>query len=281
MKSHNTVYFIVTCILFQMPPVWEHPPHRVMILTVEPYGDILGFHILKEGTTEEMNEDMAFYTAFCGHGRNKANAVKDAPSKTHKCFYFSDNRKSLKKARKKGWIPVELHGGVPLKDIIESNMRAKHLKVVPHRYKELQGFRYLVYSDAGTRVDENQIIDVINNDLKNSAYFLKLHPFNKADVWDEFLEAMHQPRYRTQKEMMKVYIEEQMTEKGLSFRGEYMFWCCFMLRDTQHPLYTEINETWMSHIQKCGIEDQVSFFFIYQIFHEHIQPDLENKITFS
>jgi hypothetical protein len=32
-----------------------------------------------------------------------------------------------------------------------------------------------------------------------------------------------------------------------------------MLRDTQHPLYAEINETWI----------------------KHIQPDLDNKITFS
>jgi hypothetical protein len=228
-----------------------------------------------------MDLSMAFYTAFCGHGRNKANVVKHAPSQTYKCFYFSDNQRTLKKATNKGWIPIELHGGEPLKDIIESNMRAKHLKVLPHRYTELEDFRYLVYSDAGTRVDENQVIDIITCELNNSAYFLKLHPFNKPDVWDEYLEAMHQPRYRSQKEMMKDYIEEQITEHGLSFRGEHIFWCCFMVRDMQHPLTTKINETWMDHIQKCGIEDQVSFFFIYQMFHESIKPDLNNKITFT
>jgi hypothetical protein len=37
-----------------------------------------------------------------------------------------------------------------------------------------------------------------------------------------------------------------------------------------------INTTWYEHINECGIQDQISFFFIKQLFNNDIYPFFEN-----
>jgi hypothetical protein len=40
----------------------------------------------------------------------------------------------------------------------------------------------------------------------------------------------------------------------------------------KHPEINKIGETWLNHIQMCGIQDQISFFFVKQLFSDYILP---------
>jgi hypothetical protein len=43
----------------------------------------------------------------------------------------------------------------------------------------------------------------------------------------------------------------------------------------KHEKIKEINNTWYQHIQECGIQDQISFFFVKQLFNDYIYPFTE------
>jgi hypothetical protein len=61
------------------------------------------------------------------------------------------------------------------------------------------------------------------------------------------------------------YITEQL-ESGLKVVAKNRYWTSAILRDMTHPDTPKINEMWLEHIQKCGIQCQVSFFFVAQHF---------------
>ena len=45
----------------------------------------------------------------------------------------------------------------------------------------------------------------------------------------------------------------------------------------KHEKINLINETWYAHIQECGIQDQISFFFVKQLFDAYIFPFTESQ----
>ena len=91
------------------------------------------------------------------------------------------------------------------------------------------------------------------------------------NIWDEYNESMKQHRYILQNEKYKKYINKQINN-GLSEITEYHYACGFLIRNMKHEKIIEINKTWYEHIQECGIQDQISFFFVKQLFNGHIYP---------
>jgi hypothetical protein len=47
----------------------------------------------------------------------------------------------------------------------------------------------------------------------------------------------------------------------------------------KHVKMVEINTTWYEHINECGIQDQISFFFVKQLFNDNIYPFVENPFN--
>ncbi len=43
----------------------------------------------------------------------------------------------------------------------------------------------------------------------------------------------------------------------------------------RHEKNNELSSTWYQHIQECGIQDQISFFFVQQLFSDIIYPFTE------
>ncbi len=43
----------------------------------------------------------------------------------------------------------------------------------------------------------------------------------------------------------------------------------------KHEIINELNNTWYKHILECGIQDQISFFFVKQLFEPFIHPFTE------
>lgn len=228
--------------------------------------------------------NLAFYTCFYGDNNNKAFKIPEIPSLKYKCYYFTNNKTIFNKLTNTKWIGIYDN-----KQIIENNdkynisscMASKHIKVCPHEYNELNQYDYLCYLDSKLKkINEKFIENYINYFFihGNFALLLRRHWFVKPDVWCEYNESMKQPRYQNQCQQYCKYINKQI-ENGLHTKTMYHCCCGLLIRNMKHPKMLEINNTWYQHIQECGIQDQISFFFIKQLFKGFIYPFTEIPFT--
>jgi hypothetical protein len=103
---------------------------------------------------------------------------------------------------------------------------------------------------------------------QNYTLLLREHPRTRS-VWDEYTDSITQDRYMLESEKYKNYIKNQI-QNGLSEITKHHCACGFLIRNMKHEKMNELNTTWYRHIQECGIQDQISFFFVKQLFTEYI-----------
>jgi hypothetical protein len=72
-------------------------------------------------------------------------------------------------------------------------------------------------------------------------------------------------RYKAESERYSEYIKAQIAN-GLQETVENHCACGFLIRNMKHPAMAEIGRKWFEHIQACGIQDQISFYFVKQLF---------------
>ena len=163
-------------------------------------------------------------------------------------------------------------------DLIESCMVGKHIKSMPQDYPQLKYYDYLCFLDSKLeKVNEIFVENFINKYFikQNYALLLREHWFIRHNVWNEYDASMGQERYKICSEQIKNYIHNQ-TKNGLSQITQHHCACGFLIRNMKHEKIIEINTTWYKHIQECGIQDQISFFFVKQLFkREYILPFTE------
>ena len=151
-------------------------------------------------------------------------------------------------------------------------MIGKYIKTCPHKFKELQEYDYLCYMDSKLSfVNAPLIEEYINTYLieQNFAILIRQHWYIANSVWDEYNESMGQHRYRIESDKYTNYINNQIN-KGLKPITERHCACSLLIRNMKHEKTNEINDAWYQHIQECGIQDQISFFFVKQLFEPFI-----------
>lgn len=212
--------------------------------------------------------NLAFYTCFYGSCGNSAFNIPPLPSNKYDCYYFTNNESMLEKLNKTGWIGVFERDKEVTDDVIRSCKMGKHVKTQPHLYNELKQYDYTCFLDSKLeKVSETFVETMIERFFIEGGYALLLrhHWFLGNNVWEEFHESMLQERYRAYCEQYLKYIEKQLSS-GLSETTAYHCACGFLVRNMKHPVIQELNETWYQHIEECGIQDQISFFFVKQLF---------------
>ena len=212
--------------------------------------------------------DLAFYTYFYGSNENNAFSIPQIPSSKYKCYYFTNNERMIQYLKETEWIAI--YDDKPTTDdMFESNMVGKHVKTMPHEYPLLKDYTYLCYLDSKVeKVNEQFVESHISKYFidQNYAILLREHVFIAPCVWDEYIESiLHHPRYRMQSHRYLRYIMGQLAS-GMSQTTEKHAQCGFLIRNMLHPKTNEIGSTWYRHIQECGIQDQISFFFVKQLF---------------
>ena len=221
--------------------------------------------------------NLAFYTYFFGSNNNVAYKIPKLPTMKYKCYYYTNNSSLFNEILKTNWIPIFIN--VVFKDdMIESNLYGKHIKSCPHLYPVLNTYDYLCFLDSKSeKVNFNFVTDVIKNYLQKNNYALLIreHWDIHNNVWNEFNESMKQKRYLIQKEQILTYINKQKTN-GLKEITDHHCATGFLIRNMRHHKINDINETWYSHIQECGIQCQISFFFVKQLFDAYIYSFTEN-----
>jgi hypothetical protein len=215
---------------------------------------------------------VAFYTVFFGIDDNKANRVNEAPSKLHSCYYFTNNEATFHAACSKGWIAIYVDSSPVTDDAIESAMQAKVLKAKPTANSILQTYDFTMYLDSKLIINTDNAFRLLNTYPNDIAYIIKTHPYLPNSVWAEFHESLYQERYRQLQDKMSKYIEEMLS---YGFQAEFnnLYATGVIIRNMRHPKTKQIDEAWFTHIQKCGIECQISFFFVNQLFSQFVIPD--------
>lgn len=219
--------------------------------------------------------NLAFYTYFYGSDKNAAFKIPVIPSLKYKCFYYTNNLNLISLLQQTKWIPV--YDNKPSDDdVIESNMIGKYIKTCPHEFPHLKDYDYLCYLDSklehvSEKFVEAYIRKYFETNTKKYAIILRNHTFIEPDVWKEYEVSMNQHRYKIQSDAYKQYIKSQI-DAGLKSETPYHCQCGFMIRNMKHPEVNNIGEMWLKHIQMCGIQDQISFFFVKQLFSDHILP---------
>ena len=220
--------------------------------------------------------NLAFYTYFYGSNSNPAFKIPSLPSLKYKCYYYTNNKTIIENLQPTGWIGV--YEDTPTNDdLIESCMRGKHIKAMPHNYAELKDYDYLCFIDSkAAKVNTAFVEQCIDTYFikQNYALLLRQHEFLPPDVWVEFNVSMRQERYRLEREKYEAYIHKQVA-KGLNTTTPQHCQCGFLIRNMKHPKMIDIDTTWYQHIQECGIQDQISFFFVKQFFEGYIRPFTE------
>jgi hypothetical protein len=217
--------------------------------------------------------NLAFYTYFIGSDDNPAFKIPVIPSLKYKCYYYTNNKTILEQIKKTDWIPVFIDI-ITTDDIYESNMIGKHIKSMPHLYKEIKDYDYLCFLDSkvvelSETFIENYIQKYFIND--NYALLIRQHPEIGESAWNEYNFSMIQWRYANQRERYRKYIKNQLS-KGFYDKTKYHCITSFLLRNMKHKKLIELNETWYNHILECGIQCQISFFFVKQLFPDCILP---------
>ena len=211
--------------------------------------------------------NLAFYTCFYGDSANPAYKIPELPSEKYDCYYFSNNQDILKKLDGTKWIQV-YDNKKPSSDVIQSCMQGKHVKVLPEDFGILTKYDYLCFLDSKLdKLSETFIENLIEKYFieQNYALLLRNHINLQDSVWNEFYESMRQDRYAKQKNNIILYINEQISS-GLKETTENHAQCGLLIRNMKHPKIYDLDATWYSHIQKCGIQDQISFYFVKQFF---------------
>ena len=228
--------------------------------------------------------NIAYYTYFYGSDDNQAFSIPDIPSTKYPCFYFTNNRSMFNTLENTPWIGIFIDKPTT-DDIIQSNMEGKHVKVLPHEYKELRDFDYTVMFDSKAGlINEGFVEGAIQTLFVNNTFAMTMreHWFyqnRKKDeyesIWNEYEVAMQCDRYKIQKDQYKSYIDEQLS-RGFSHKTKDHCACGFIIRNMKHPKIKVIDYTWYSHVLQCGIEDQISFFFAKQPFMDYIYSFRDN-----
>ena len=217
--------------------------------------------------------NLAFYTYFYGSNNNKAFAIPELPSLKYKCYYYTNNDTIFQILKNTNWIGI--YDDKPTTDdLIQSCMVGKHIKSMPHEYSELKEYDYLCYLDTKLgKVNETFVEKFIVKYFieQNYALLLRKHWFVGNNVWDEYRESMIQDRYKIESVKYQQFIANQ-EKNGFSLVTDYHCVTGFLIRNMKHEKIIEINKTWYQHIQECGIQCQISFFFTKQLFKDYIHP---------
>lgn len=209
------------------------------------------------------NPNLAVYSTFCGATQNKTfNSNPIDQSVPH--FFISNNHEILKDAHAAGWTPIHLDEPVSA-DPVYSAWQAKYAKALPHLIKPLNDYDFTFYKDD--KINFN--LDLIKSFCKDAeqndySFMLRPHNFLFGNILYEFGEAMLQPRYKVLWDKTTEYLTEEI-KNGLNLECQ-MYWTSAILRNMNHPDTQKINDMWMDHIGRCGIECQISFDVIAQEF---------------
>lgn len=182
-------------------------------------------------------------------------------------YFFSNNTSTLKKALKRGWIPIDYEPTTHEDDPVLNNLDAKVYKVRPHLHPTLNRYEYIFFLDSKIRYNERALVNFLTTRTEKAMFMIAHMSRTRPFLQNEFNESMNQERYAKQRDQILRFIsthEDESTKEPDTFYQMSM-----ILRKNAHPNTKDIGELWHDMIRECGIQDQISFYFVQQKF-DHV-----------
>lgn len=204
--------------------------------------------------------NLAIYSTYCGPTNNTTFCRR--AHTVYPSYFVSNNQEVLAIAASNGWNPIYNPAQPITANPIESALQSKVAKTLPHMFEELNKYDYLFYIDDKYTISEGLVSDlVLDLNNRNAAIAMKQHRFLSPNVLIEFAESLKQDRYYLQREQMAAFIAARAAQgDSLTSPAHYETGC--ILRNMRHPDITDIDNMWFKYIMECGIECQISFFFV-------------------
>ena len=219
---------------------------------------------------EKHTSDLAFVTGYIGQDRGGQARIPTVPRAGHS--YFITNLSDVAQAAlAKGWIPI-MNMCENTATYIDSTQASKPLKVFPQQFVSRvskQAYRFMVWYDNKFDVNVAGVSDAVAQWNPNHALLMHRHPFLCCGADVELKESMKHHRYKLQEKQYVKYMEEE-ARAGFPAHGERHFQCGFLLYRLDHPDCAKIQNMWMAHIKRCGIECQISMYYVAQRFPDSI-----------
>jgi hypothetical protein len=236
--------------------------------------DTTNQHIVFTPLKETRKKRLAFYTCFLGGDSNWANVIPQVPSEIDDCYYFTNNQNMYQRLESTNWIRIWLD--IPIEnDNVRDAMNTKHLRCCPREYTVLRNYEYSCWIDSKFEVtDIQKVYEMVDSLTDSKVIAITRHPVEHKDVWGEYMLAIQYSKYYAQKEQYQIYIHKRLQE-GFD-KNKPLRHCTGFIVRKQCPKTDAIGRLWYSHIQECGIECQISWQFICQLFEDSI-VDFEPK----
>lgn len=217
-----------------------------------------------------MSASLAFYTGFFGNDTNWAAMIPNVPHPSYDAWYFTNNPRIFERLAHTGWkrvwVSTPIHG-----DNVKDALSSKELRCCPERFPELANYDYLCWLDSKMHFTSWAAFEEMWEALRSSETLLVAatqHPTPYTSVWGEYEAAIKYEKYAREKDAYRRYIEDQLA-KGMDVSKPQRICCGFRLMKMV-PRRKELGETWLQHIHMCGIEDQITWQFVHQLYEEAI-----------
>ena len=224
-------------------------------------------------TESKFNKSIAFYTVFFGGDDNWAKLVPDLPTTKHDCYYFTNNRQLYNRLTWSNYRSVFMNDIPVHDDPIKDALAAKELKACPHHSSILSKYDYTCYTDSKLGCDAEKVIKLIEElDQSDQCAIFSKHSCSDTfhSVWDEYKLCLQFPKYASQKDQYKAYLEKYLNH-GFSEHIDTHYCTGFIVRKNS-PKTIEMCDLWYDHIKECGIECQISFSLVQQLYKDIIKP---------
>lgn len=213
---------------------------------------------------------LAFYTCYFGSDDSFSRAVPPVPSEKYDCYYFTNHYGIyvyLDSTRwKRVWMDKPIHN-----DDLKDTMESKEIRCCPERFPQLRGYDYLCWMDTKISLTSEEALEAMWCTLRASRTLCvaaTAHPCGYENVWGEYELAIQHERYAREKDTYKAYIENQLS-RGMDPSRPNRICAGFRLMK-MNDRRKELGETWLSHIHQCGIEDQISWQFVHQLYEDAV-----------
>lgn len=217
-------------------------------------------------TFDRNNIKLAYYTCFFGGENNYSYLIPPVPSNYYDCYYFTNNRTIYDRLENTNFIRVFVDD-IPIYNCQNKDtMSSKKIRCMPFDYDILQKYNYLCWFDNKLEIYSDKVETIVYHldTLEQSLVFVKHPYFDKyLSIWDEYNLAIGCEKYAKEKEQYKNYIDSKLKE-NINNKLDKLFLCGGFKIMKNNLISKQFGKDWYENILDCGIEDQISLYFVAQ-----------------
>jgi hypothetical protein len=219
------------------------------------------------------NTKIAYYTYFFGSQNNYSFLIPPVPSKEYDCYYFTNNKDIYNKLQTTDFIIIFIDNIPIFDDDNKDTMSSKIYRCNPFDIDVLKKYDYVCWFDNKLKVFDEQIENIIY-DLDNSdkSIVFTKHPYAERynSIWDEFNLSMGTKKYKNEEVNYFNYITK-MKKNGYNESNKNGFLYGGINIRKNNEVTKKFGLDWFNNILECGINDQISLYFVSQDYTEHIK----------